>query len=551
MKIAILYICTGKYTVFWKDFYTSCEKNFIPEAEKHYFVFTDSDQIAFEKENPNIHKIFQKNLGWPNNTLKRYEVFLQLKETLLNFDFVFFFNADLVFLKTIQSSDFLPSNNENLVACLHPGYFNKKKSTLPYETDVRSRAFMKAGRESNYFAGGINGGKAKDFIEAIEKINKNIEQDSANNIVAKWHDESHWNKYLETYKNVKILHPGYLYPEAGAIPYEKIIMIRDKRKYFSYAQIGKNETASTQGSLQKIKTKLEEFKFIQHSLSWQLFKKWINRLHLLRTIYRNSKLKAIKSYFKNDIEYAKIKKEIDRYKVGNTYNFAGVKLPLSIITADTFLNVIKPNIKNIEYTENEIEKFYNEQKDTYSTLSYWKDMYLEREPDYIGAHIISHGFTYFFKEICIEKNDTVIDLGAAPGDFSAICIQKGASRVYAFEPEESNSSNLQEASILNENKIKIIRKYCGAQTNDSQNTISLDDFVKINNIDKVDFIKSDIEGAEVSALLGAKNILKNHRPKLSFCTYHSITDEDEIEKAILAANPEYKIYKRKGVIYAF
>ena len=42
MKIAIIYIGIGRYTVFWDEFYKSCEKNFIRNAQKHYFYFTDS-----------------------------------------------------------------------------------------------------------------------------------------------------------------------------------------------------------------------------------------------------------------------------------------------------------------------------------------------------------------------------------------------------------------------------------------------------------------------------------------------------------------------------
>ena len=61
MKIAILYICTGKYNIFWKDFYTSCEKNFIPNSEKHYFVFTDAENIDFEKVNSLFPKLYYED----------------------------------------------------------------------------------------------------------------------------------------------------------------------------------------------------------------------------------------------------------------------------------------------------------------------------------------------------------------------------------------------------------------------------------------------------------------------------------------------------------
>ena len=549
MKIAILYICTGKYKIFWKDFYLSCEKKFINEAEKEYFVFTDRPKIDFEKENKNIHRIFQENLGWPNNTLMRFDMFFRIKEKLINFDYIFFFNADLICLEKISASDFLPEKNENLVAVIHPGYLNKKKNKFPYDRSEKTLACISKNSGKYYFAGGLNGGRSKNFLEAISVMKNNIEIDKKNNIIAKWHDESHWNKYLETRTDIKILYPDYLYPEANNIPFKKIIMIRDKRKYLNYYEIGKEKINKT--IFNKIKIYIEKVNFLKYNLFWHLFKKWINRFNLLRTIYREDKIKAIKNYIKNDFEYSKTKKEIDSFKTKSIYNFNGAKIPLSIITPDTFLNVLKPHIKNINYKKETVEKFYIEQKKEYKTLTYWKDNYLEREPDYIGGHLISHGFSYFFEEIVINNGDVVIDLGAAPGDFSAVCIINGASKVYAFEPEENNSSDIEKVNKLNGNKIDIIRKYCDSKTNTDTNCISLDDFVKTNNISKIDFIKADIEGAETKALIGAKNILKTHKPKLAFCTYHSIDDENNIEKLIIEINPDYKIYKQKGIIYAF
>jgi len=232
MKIAILYVCTGKYTVFWKDFYSTCEKRFIPEAEKHYFVFTDANEIDFEKENNNISKIFQNNLGWPNNTLLRYEMFLRIKETLSSFDYIFFFNANIIFNETITKDMFLPNDSQNYVAAIHSGYFNKKVNKYPYDRNIKSLAYIPNGNGGKYYQGAINGGKTKDFIEAITLMDKNIKEDQKNGIVAKWHDESHWNKFLLNRKDVKILNPGFLYPEGKNIPFNKVILLRDKEKLF-------------------------------------------------------------------------------------------------------------------------------------------------------------------------------------------------------------------------------------------------------------------------------------------------------------------------------
>lgn len=99
MKVAILYICLGKYDVFWKEFYLSSEKYFLPACEKYYYVFTDSGYI-FQEENEHIIKIYQADLGWPDNTLKRFHFFDSQYESLIKYDYLFFLNANCLFVDT-------------------------------------------------------------------------------------------------------------------------------------------------------------------------------------------------------------------------------------------------------------------------------------------------------------------------------------------------------------------------------------------------------------------------------------------------------------------
>ena len=52
--------------------------------------------------------------------------------------------------------------------------------------------------------------------------------------------------------------------------------------------------------------------------------------------------------------------------------------------------------------------------------------------------------------------------------------------------------------------------------------------VTVTVLDRVDFIKMDIEGAEVQALEGAANTVARFRPRMAVSTEHQRTDPDTI-----------------------
>ena len=60
--------------------------------------------------------------------------------------------------------------------------------------------------------------------------------------------------------------------------------------------------------------------------------------------------------------------------------------------------------------------------------------------------------------------------------------------------------------------------------------LEIDTIVKELGLEKVNFIKMDIEGVEIDAFLGAEQTIKKFTPKLAICTYHRPTDFEEIKK---------------------
>ena len=66
-----------------------------------------------------------------------------------------------------------------------------------------------------------------------------------------------------------------------------------------------------------------------------------------------------------------------------------------------------------------------------------------------------------------------------------------------------------------------------------------------NDIDEpVTFIKMDIEGVEERALLGCRNKIAKHHPKLALAAYHNHKDMWRLARIIDEADPTYRFYLR-------
>lgn len=238
MRVGILYIATAKYIVFWKDFYESMEKLFMPECEKEYFVFTDADEIAGE-DNPLVHKYFQNNLGWPDNTLKRFHIFLTREEDYKNCDYLFYMNANLVCMQEITSDEILGQLTEDkgVIVAKNPGFWNKTNKEFPYDRNPKCAAYIPEGEGEVYVAGGLNGGRREDYLEVVRELKAQTDKDIANKVIALWHDESQINKYVYTHDNYIVLDPSYLYPEDWDMPFTNKMMLREKSKWIPVDKI--------------------------------------------------------------------------------------------------------------------------------------------------------------------------------------------------------------------------------------------------------------------------------------------------------------------------
>ena len=184
---------------------------------------------------------------------------------------------------------------------------------------------------------------------------------------------------------------------------------------------------------------------------------------------------------------------------------------------------------------------------------------------------------YETETFTLHKNDVVIDVGANMGIFSLLAMKRGVKTVYAFEPLKHALSHLNANIVSNNYEDRIIpipyalsnksgavsfienKDNMGASRitdNDTESTctincFTLDEWVHENNIQKIDFIKADIEGSERDMLTGARNVIKRDHPRLAICTYHLRDDPKVIRDIILSIDSTYKIDQRTMKLYAW
>ncbi len=177
-----------------------------------------------------------------------------------------------------------------------------------------------------------------------------------------------------------------------------------------------------------------------------------------------------------------------------------------------------------------------------------------------------------------EAGDCVIDGGTCWGDIALYFAHRvgDRGRVIGFEFIPSNLHILQENLELNPALRKNVTVVERALWNKSDlpifysddgpgssvsledrsgdcgrtETLTIDDLVERKSLPQVDFIKMDVEGAELAALQGAAETLKRFRPKLAISIYHRLSDFFVIPEFIFGLDLGYSFYIRHLTIHA-
>jgi FkbM family methyltransferase len=162
---------------------------------------------------------------------------------------------------------------------------------------------------------------------------------------------------------------------------------------------------------------------------------------------------------------------------------------------------------------------------------------------------------YFFhrglESIAPQKGDVVIDAGGCFGDTALVFASAvgNEGRVLTFDPLRKHCKIMRESFEMNprlKDRIRIFevgltdQDNAGAASSHDRDSIidpgarvasggdlptrSIDSLVRDGEVSRIDYINMDIEGSELSALVGAESSIRTWTPKLAISLYHRADD---------------------------
>ena len=134
----------------------------------------------------------------------------------------------------------------------------------------------------------------------------------------------------------------------------------------------------------------------------------------------------------------------------------------------------------------------------------------------------------------------IVDAGVCEGNFALRFID-AAKRIYLIESDLRWMSALKRTFKPYSDKVVYVDKFLSGKDNSKE--ITLDSLID----GKLDFLKMDIEGAEVESLLGGRKVLMSNDVQCAVCSYHRQYDEKYIKYILQTYG--YKTYSSNGYIF--
>jgi len=259
-SIGVMTVATNIYFDYWQQMVSSADEQSFKSDQITFFVFTEQIQKieAFSRtlKNVKVHGFRVFPHRWPDATLLRYQMFSD-QYSNMNTDVLMHLDADMIFASNPWGNIRRLMANNQICLIQHPGFWRSKglsgvafylrhplttykdlrmKISLggigAWETRPQSVAFVPRKLRRQYFCGGTWFGPQQAIGEMLEELSGQVSEDKKIEVIAKWHDESHLNKWASQ-KSINTFSPELCfdetYPQLKKLT-PSIIAVRKKEK---------------------------------------------------------------------------------------------------------------------------------------------------------------------------------------------------------------------------------------------------------------------------------------------------------------------------------
>jgi hypothetical protein len=212
-SIGVYSIFQGVYSALLPEFLENMRTHFLPEHPKTFYIVASDPELCATllAEETDVNCVVKPNLGWPYGSLYRWNYFRKSFTPSPAISHIFFANANTRCLEALNDDILAP-----YVAVLHNQYVSDSYESMTFEKNPISTAYVPPEWHFRYFGARFLGATTANFMKMCEVLDENTQIDESNHFIAVWHDESHYNHYINVVldqRQVKVLGPEYHVPE--------------------------------------------------------------------------------------------------------------------------------------------------------------------------------------------------------------------------------------------------------------------------------------------------------------------------------------------------
>ncbi|KAM6216984.1 alpha-1,3-galactosyltransferase 2 [Rhynchocyon petersi] len=221
LTIGLTVFAVGRYLEkYLAGFLETAEQHFMAGQRVVYYVFTDLPaavpHVALGPGRSLRVERVARERRWQDVSMGRMRTLSKALRGRLGLEahFVLCMDVDQRF-----TGPFGPETLAESVAQLHSWHYRWPRWLLPYERDARSAAALAPDEGDFYYHAAVFGGSVALLRRLTAQCARAVRRDRARGVEARWHDESHLNKFFWLHKPAKVLSPEFCWsPELGARP---------------------------------------------------------------------------------------------------------------------------------------------------------------------------------------------------------------------------------------------------------------------------------------------------------------------------------------------